>query len=236
MRDIYVSVVTVVYNSQNSIAETIESIISCKTPNVEYIVVDGGSSDETLNRINNYSTFIDYIISEPDDGIYNAMNKGIQLAQGKYIIFINAGDKLISIPNFSLFEISKRMICFPVTVTGGKKRIPRANYLLKVINTLPHQGVFYRNDKLLKFEEKYRIFADYAFNLNVYLKNKNDILVYKFPIVAHHSLDGVSNSKVNNREFFRVVKENEGTIYVLLSWLNFKFRGLFFLIKRFVRI
>ena len=87
-----VTVVTVVYNNAETIEETIRSVLYQTYDNVEYIIIDGGSDDGTLEIIKSYNDSIDYWISEPDKGIYNAMNKGIPLARGQYINFLNADD------------------------------------------------------------------------------------------------------------------------------------------------
>ena len=89
-----VTVVTVTYNEERNLATTIESIIQQTYRSKEYIIVDGNSSDRTPEIISQYSDHIDKLICEPDDGVYDAMNKAIDIAGGEWIIFINAGDIL----------------------------------------------------------------------------------------------------------------------------------------------
>ncbi|MCX6226043.1 MAG: glycosyltransferase family 2 protein [Bacteroidia bacterium] len=89
-----VSVITVVYNSLSLIEKTITSIVSQSYPNIEFIVIDGGSSDGTVEIIRLYDKHISYWISEPDHGIYDAMNKGLEAASGDYVWFMNAGDRI----------------------------------------------------------------------------------------------------------------------------------------------
>lgn len=88
------SIITVTYNAGSVVEDTIQSIISQTYKNVEYIIVDGGSKDHTLAIIEKYKEHITTIISEPDKGLYDAMNKGIRLATGDYLCFLNAGDEL----------------------------------------------------------------------------------------------------------------------------------------------
>ena len=89
------SIITVCYNCTSSIEKTVKSILAQKEDSVQYIVIDGASSDGTLDVLKQYSNKIDILVSEPDEGIYDAMNKGIGLAEGKYLLFINAGDILL---------------------------------------------------------------------------------------------------------------------------------------------
>jgi len=89
-----ISIITVVYNAQDTIARCIESVISQKHSDIEYIVIDGGSTDNTLQIINRYRSSINLFVSEPDKGIYDAINKGIKLATGQIIGTLNADDCL----------------------------------------------------------------------------------------------------------------------------------------------
>ena len=89
-----ISVVTVVYNSKNLIATTIESIVNQSYKNIEYVVIDGASTDGTTDIINSYGNKISLFISEPDHGIYDAMTKGLNHCSGDFVVFINSGDRL----------------------------------------------------------------------------------------------------------------------------------------------
>jgi glycosyltransferase involved in cell wall biosynthesis len=86
------SIITVVYNGEKHLEQTIKSVVNQKYKNFEYIIIDGGSTDGTLKIIEKYNEHLDYWVSEPDEGIYEAMNKGIQLARGELIGLINADD------------------------------------------------------------------------------------------------------------------------------------------------
>ena len=86
------SIITVTYNAAKVLEDTIQSIVTQTYKNLEYIIVDGGSTDETLDIIHKYQEHITTVISEPDQGLYDAMNKGLRKARGCYLVFLNAGD------------------------------------------------------------------------------------------------------------------------------------------------
>jgi glycosyltransferase involved in cell wall biosynthesis len=88
------SIITVTYNAARWLERTIQSVISQSFPNIEYIIIDGNSTDGTLDIIKKYQSSITHWLSEPDKGLYDAMNKGLKLASGDYVWFINAGDRL----------------------------------------------------------------------------------------------------------------------------------------------
>jgi len=89
-----ISIITVVFNAESLIEPTIQSVLNQSYNNFEYIIIDGASKDKTLEIIEEYKKGIDVLKSEPDKGIYDAMNKGLGTASGKYILFLNAGDRL----------------------------------------------------------------------------------------------------------------------------------------------
>ncbi len=91
-----ISIITVVYNSEKYIRRTIESIVGQDYPAIEYIIIDGKSKDTTMQIVNEYRDRIAVIVSEPDKGLYDAMNKGLRLATGSYVLYINSGDALSS--------------------------------------------------------------------------------------------------------------------------------------------
>ena len=86
------SVITVCRNAQHTIEDTLQSVITQSYHHVEYIVIDGNSTDGTLSIIRRYQERIAHVVSEPDRGLYDAMNKGLRLATGDYVCFLNAGD------------------------------------------------------------------------------------------------------------------------------------------------
>ena len=177
-----ISIITVCKNAENAIERTILSVVtqSCFAENIEYLIIDGASNDKTLDIIKQYADKypIEWI-SEPDSGIYNAMNKGIKLATGDYLLFLNAGDYLIhynvikSLTN--LFESSKfdlihgNTFCVNPGTEQYSVRIapetPEIDFFY--MDTLPHQATFYKKELFEKFggyEENFKIISDNILN------------------------------------------------------------------------
>lgn len=226
MKNKLITIITVVYNCVDLIEDTIKSVLSHDLNDFEYVIIDGGSTDGTVEIINIYLDRISVFVSEPDKGIYDAMNKGISLSSGMFIGFINCGDKLLKLPLKEISENSDSYInCFPVLLSNGAKKVPENGLMLKVKNTLPHQGCFYKKTNELIYDINYKVFSDFNLNQNIY-KNKYQIKVFSNPTVAFHDMGGVSHDKKYSKEIFQVIKDNFGLLYQILSWFYFKKQGL----------
>ncbi len=219
-----ITIITVLYNAVSTSEETVLSVINQNFDDFEYIIVDGGSTDGTLDVIKKHQDKITLWISEQDKGIYDAMNKGIKLAKGEYIYFINSGDILIELPILELTKSDAVLIAFPVKLSNGNTFKPRIDNTIKTRNTLHHQGCFYRNHPKLEFDITFKVFSDFYLNQKMF-KQKKKIEVCLSPIVAYHDLGGISNDKKYSKEIFAVVKKNFGIKYQFLSWLYFKKQG-----------
>jgi len=180
-----VSVVTVVLNGEKYIENTILSVTGQTYGRIEYIIIDGESTDGTLDIIKKYENHIDHLVSEPDYGIYDAMNKAIDIAAGRWINFMNCGDaydnKDIIKTIFSEIPADVDVIYGDTRFVypDGTKRIFRAKKLEKFWKGLRfyHQSVFVKTDllKLNKFDLNYQIAADFDFLLNLYQRKYNFI-------------------------------------------------------------
>lgn len=144
------SIITIVKNNQDQISETIESVINQNYEDYEYIVIDGGSSDNTIDIIKKYDKFIDYWMSEPDNGISDAFNKGIVLARGEYIQLLNSGDTLAGanildmVRNYCNFEIVTGFAKFDLSTVPGCV-LQNSDRLCKK-SMISHQGSFVHRD------------------------------------------------------------------------------------------
>ncbi len=222
MKDKYISIITVVWNARDEIKKTIDSIIPFLSTKVELIVVDGESTDGTVELLKSYAgnPFFRYV-SEKDRGIYDAMNKGAKLAEGKWFVYINAGDKLIQLPHE--FDDKHEMSCYAVKTEDGVVN-PNYNWSLRLYNTLPHQGIFYRKTSFKGFDDTLKFFADYDYNLKLLAKNA---YVCTYPdVVSFHSLLGVSNSTKAGKELKFVLRQNDSLPWYILSQIFFKYKGL----------
>lgn len=164
------SIVTVCLNEHEGIRRTCESVVTLEDKSYEWIVIDGGSTDGTLEILDEYSEQITCLISEEDEGIYDAMNKGIAHARGDYLIFMNGGDAFASKQALRLVSEAPKVDLIYGDLYFEKPGGERAlypdqltrGYLLK--NMVPHQATFYRSELFTQFgtfDTSYRIAADY---------------------------------------------------------------------------
>lgn len=173
-----ISVITINYNNRDGLRKTIESVVNQTYNDFEYIIIDGGSTDGSVDVIKEYDGRIDYWVSEPDKGIYNAMNKGIDVAKGEYCIFINSGDYLnscevLQISNVELDGVD--VITGSLILDNGEIWAPQNSvsikYLYNNINTLSHPASFIKSALLKKYhyDENLKIVSDWKFFVQVLL-------------------------------------------------------------------
>lgn len=190
MDKVIFSIITVCYNSEKTIERTIQSVLKQKFNNYEYIIVDGKSSDTTLTIIAKYkSQFPDkfIVISEKDSGIYNAMNKGLKLVNGKWICFMNSDDwfddnclnnvyKIIENENNieNIYGNYKRYKLYKNRIYTRDERVGTGLDRLKSGMFFSHQGLFTKKsvfDKIGGFDEKFKIAADWDFIIRMWKIN-----------------------------------------------------------------
>ncbi len=221
-----VTVLTVVYNAAAQIGETVASVRRFVGPEVEYVVVDGGSTDGTLEVLHAAADVITTLLSEPDSGIYDAMNKGARLARGRFLLHLNVGDQLLDLPLDLLRHQPDDVACVAcrVRLGGGRVFVPSADWRLRLHNTLHHQGCFYARSAIPPYDLRYRVFAD--FDLNQRLLGSGRRIVVNEACVALHDEGGVSNRTGRFGEVYDIVARHQGPAWVAACWLYFKWRGL----------
>ena len=201
------SIITINYNNREGLRQTLRSVAAQTCRDFEYIVIDGGSTDGSVDVIKEFAPHITYWVSEPDKGIYNAMNKGVAQAHGEFCQFLNSGDWLYSDDVVS--EISERLnsnvdILLGQTWTApikGKsaelfKNLPMDHLIYRLLtHTLPHQSAFIRRSLLVEYpyDESLKLVSDWKFYLQVYLKEQPRI-IYCNKKVALFDTSGVSST------------------------------------------
>lgn len=209
------SIVTVVYNGEKFLEQTINSVINQDYPNVEYIIIDGGSQDSTCDIIRKYESQIAFWISEPDKGVYNAMNKGGQHAKGKYVSFLNSDDYLV--PG-SLKQVAEHIEETPADVYYGNQInvwedeqevltrtcIPNMDVIEKKMG-LFHPATFVKRSLFIQvegFDESYSISGDYEFFIRLH---KTGSIFHYMPVpIAAFRLGGASSSVRTYAEGLRI--------------------------------
>jgi len=214
-----ITVVTVVYNCVKEIEGTIRSVLNQTYPHIEYIVIDGASTDGTTDVIKKYSDGITMWISEPDKGIYDAMNKAIDKASGEWVIFMNAGDYFYS--NGSVSAVfTKDMDYSGIDVVYGDAefRLKSFSYIIEALEAAPdrfmpfsHQAAFTRTSlaKQYKFDTAYKIAADTDFFLRL---TRNGGVFKHVPVVvcSYDARQGVSvsNEVIKSKELVEMQLKN----------------------------
>ena len=210
------SIITINYNNRDGLEETIKSVIEQTFEDYQYIIIDGGSTDGSVDVIKKYADKIDYWISEPDKGRYNAMNKGIKQATGEYLNFMNSGDTFHC---SSVLHDLYQMDIHDDIITGGfynkEKGIthiikPQEVTLLTMLKeTFNHQATFY-NIKLFNnrlYDESYTIQSDAKFNLQSIIFDNCSIKIIDY-IVADYDFNGISsNMQMVENEWNQLLKE-----------------------------
>lgn len=197
-----ITVVTVCYNAADRIEQTIISVLNQTYDNIEYIIIDGGSTDGTVDTIRRYSNRITYWVSEKDGGIYDAMNKGISIATGQYINFMNAGDTFYSsetlkilagrIDNNAIIIYGDCNVKFRGSVVHKKPlKIDYLNTKLPFCHQSMLVDVSFHKKHL--YSTKLKIASDYKFVYDAYYKNNVKLQYIPITVSTFDSTDGVSS-------------------------------------------
>ncbi|MBM6761411.1 glycosyltransferase family 2 protein [Megamonas hypermegale] len=216
-----ISLISVTYNADNNIENMIKSVINQRNlSDIEFIIIDGLSTDRTCDIIKKYDSYIDIFLSEKDNGIYDAMNKGLKFATGEYVYFLGADDTLYN--NHVLANVVSYLNDTVDILSGNvylvdnclhMKKLSTNKYTKKeIINgkMLPHQGLFVKRTLALKykFNIKYKIASDYEMLLKIIKDNYN--ILYIDDIIANYNVSGISSlqTEILIKEYTEILKEN----------------------------
>lgn len=194
------SIITINYNNKKGLRKTIESVIYQTYRDFEYIVIDGGSTDGSADVLKEYDAQIDYWVSEPDKGIYNAMNKGIVVAKGEYLNFMNSGDcfydnnilQKVAAENINTDMIIGRDYWYNPKTGKDFATIlpPRLDMFTFYKGSLPHQSTFF-NRKLFsqyKYDEELKLASDWKFYIQAIISEGCSVKYYN-GIICRKDLD-----------------------------------------------
>ncbi len=200
MENPFLSIITINYNNLDGLKRTVRSVLDQSYTNYEYIIVDGDSTDGSKEFISENTDHFRCWVSESDNGIYNAMNKGIDMAQGQYFLFLNSGDTLNGKDALNEFighkEFGGDIVYGDYKFDNGHKVY--ADHLTPyyfVRTSLPHQSTLFKRrvfDIMGKYDESYRIISDRVFFTASYLSEKFEFRHIRYPLV-HFDLKGLSN-------------------------------------------
>lgn len=214
------SIITVNYNNKEGLRETIESVIHQTFRDFEFIVIDGGSTDGSAEVLKAYNKVIDYWVSERDNGVYNAMNKGITKASGEYLNFMNSGDcffdsqvlEHLSTKNISTDIIVGRDYHFNETTQQGFATIlpTRLSMLTFIHHTLPHQSTFFKRELFndSPYDESLKLVADVKFYIQKICVEQCSVHLVD-DIICRREPDGISltQNKQRLQEHQKVIEE-----------------------------
>lgn len=194
------SIITINYNDKDGLERTIKSVIYQTNSDYEFIIIDGGSTDGSVDVIKQYNNGITYWVSEKDNGVYHAMNKGVAQAHGDYCIFMNSGDYFHS-PKILEYvsDYKEDIICGKVlrgdsnTPNGHNKELISLVDLMR--RSLPHQAMFIKRELLIKhpYDEKYRILSDWKFCIETIVYDNCSFRNIDL-IVANFDMSGISTT------------------------------------------
>lgn len=235
------SIICPSFNAESTIRSLIDSIIKQSCKDYELIIVDGGSTDETISIVKSYGNQIRYV-SERDSGIYDAMNKGVSMAKGEWLYFIGSDDTLydndVVMNLFALLQPNVDVVlCDVMSSEGNVCKSTFSNQILTK-NTIYHQGAIYNkrffNER--QYDLSYKILADYEFNL--YVWSLGPKVVYGDFIFANHSFEGISGrgvtlgykEEIKIREKY-ISNHFKRFLLYLYSWLRLIRRRLIWILK-----
>ncbi len=239
-----VSIITVVYNGEKTLEKTIQSVINQSYKNVEYIIVDGNSNDQTVEIIKKYDQFISIWISEPDNGIYDAMNKGINLASGDYLWFMNSGDEIYNIDTLeeTIINNPDADVYYGETIMIDDNGVEIGDRRLKTPEVLTwksfekgmlvsHQSFIVKKALVDNYDTRYKFSSDFKWCLSA-LKKANKIC--NTNLILSKFLDGgytKQNIIPGLKERFKIMVHYYGLFSTLYQHIFISIKFVSFILK-----
>jgi glycosyltransferase involved in cell wall biosynthesis len=224
------SVITVVYNNVADIERTMLSVLNQTYKDIEYIVIDGRSTDGTIQIIEKYQDRLSKFISEKDKGIYDAMNKGLDLAIGDYVLFMNSGDEIYAddtvasifamAPDADIYYGETEMIDQKGNSLGKRRHAAPEQFSWKSFKygmSVSHQAIYIKRSLVEPYDPKYQLSADIDWILRAAKKAKSIINVHQY--VAKYKVGGMSKLKHRQSlmERFDIMKRHYGLLTTLIN-------------------
>ncbi len=237
-----ISIITVCFNAEALIEQTLRSVVDQNFTSKQYLIIDGNSTDSTLEIVSQYREAIDQIVSEPDGGIYDAMNKGLSLATGEYVLFLNAGDQLFSNQTLeTLFALDDADIYYGETTLINDKQevlgtrselttrpLPRNLNVRSFLNGQPvsHQSFIVRRELIGNFDLQFQCSADIDWMIRAVRNAK--IIRNSGITISRYLLGGTSDRKLKKCwiERARILLRYFNPMLVLLAHFKFALRYL----------
>lgn len=226
-----ISVITINFNNKAGLVQTMESVLNQTYKDLEYIVIDGGSTDGSKEEIAKRQENLSFWVSEPDEGAYYAMNKGIERMSGKYALFLNSGDTFYNervLEKFVEFNPVADLVYGDTLIVENtnktvKKMPPKCTLGIALTHTLNHQSIFFKKslfDEGQRYDTRFKIVADWVFVIEAILGNKTvkhiDLVV---PCYDAHGMSSDKDLRVKERSDY-LKSRFDAAFLLLLSDYN----------------
>jgi len=240
------SVITIVYNNVRNIERTMLSVINQTYTNIEYILVDGFSTDGTLEIVQQYTSQIETLISEKDKGLYDAMNKGLAVATGDYVIFMNSGDEFYApdtvaqifatAPDADIYYGETEMIDDAGNSLGQRRHKAPEQFSWKNFKygmSISHQAIYIKRSLTQPYDRQYELSADIDWILQAAKKAEKIVNVHRY--VAKYLVGGMSKKKHRQSllERFAIMRKHYGLLPTVFNHAVIAFNlGWYWLLNR----
>jgi glycosyltransferase involved in cell wall biosynthesis len=241
------SVITIVYNNVRDIDRTIKSVLCQTYQNIEYIIIDGASTDGTKNIIEGHKQQLAVFISEKDKGIYDAMNKGLALATGEYVLFMNSGDEIYSCdtvekvlnsaPDADIYYGETEMYNNAWESLGQRRHKAPDTFTWKSFKygmSISHQAIYIKRDLTGPFDLQYKFSADIDWIIKAAKKSSKIVNAHTY--VAKYLVGGISKQKhlESLKERFRIFTIYYGLVPNVINhiWIAFNLLGYYLRYRR----